>query len=157
MAYHSCCLVLPEEFRKDPTFTLYTKLSEEKLKSISVKEIGIYIFGGKTSKNGTLNNNLYVLKIGGQSLEWIILNTYGAPPKKRYGASMSFYEAGNILIIHGGRQNTKINFAFNDTFILNLYSLNWMKVEYLIIQKMWQKGIFINHLLMKIFFMFLVE
>ena len=43
---------------------------------------------------------------------------------------MSFYEAGNILIIHGGRQNTKINFAFNDTFILNLYSLNWMKVEY---------------------------
>ena len=130
LAYHSCCLVLPEEFRKDPTFTLYTKLSEEKLKSISVKEIGIYIFGGKTSKNGTLNNNLYVLKIGGQSLEWIILNTYGAPPKKRYGASMSFYEAGNILIIHGGRQNTKINFAFNDTFILNLYSLNWMKVEY---------------------------
>ena len=43
---------------------------------------------------------------------------------------MTFYEAGNLLIIHGGRTNAKVNFAFNDTFILDLYSLNWMKVDY---------------------------
>lgn len=130
LAYHSCCSVLPEWLREDPSFTIYKNLPEEKLKNISIKEIGVYIFGGKCSKSGILNKNLYVLKIGGNELEWIILNTYGIPPKRRFGASMTFYEAGNLLIIHGGRTNAKVNFAFNDTFILDLYSLNWMKVEY---------------------------
>ena len=130
LAYHCCCSVLPEWLREDPSFTIYKNLPEEKLKSISIKEIGIYIFGGKCSKSGIVNNNLYVLKIGGNELEWIILNTSGIPPKKRFGASMTFYETGNLLIIHGGRHNGKINFAYNDTFILDLYSLNWMKVEY---------------------------
>ena len=130
LAYHSCCFICPVEIREDPSFTIYKIIPEEKMKLINIKEIGIYIFGGKISSTGSLNKNLYVLKIGGGDLELIKLNTFGAPPKRRYGASMSFYEAGNLLIIHGGRQNSKINFAFNDTFILDLYSLNWMKVEY---------------------------
>ena len=77
-----------------------------------------------------MNKNIYVLRIGGRTVEWIILNTLGLPPKRRFGASMSFYEEGNLLIIHGGRNCSKFDCAFNDTFILDLYSLNWMKVDY---------------------------
>ena len=77
-----------------------------------------------------MNPNLYVLKIGARILEWVVLNTLGAPPKKRFGATMSYYELGNILIIHGGRNNAKVNYAFSDTFILDLFSLNWLQVEY---------------------------
>lgn len=43
---------------------------------------------------------------------------------------MSFYEAGNLLIIHGGRNCSKFDYAYNDTFVLDLRSLNWMKVDY---------------------------
>ena len=130
LAYHSCCSVLPEWLREEPSFTIFKKIPEENLRLTSIKEIGIYIFGGKCSKSGTLNKNIYVLKIGSNELEWILLNTYGSPPRRRFGASMAFYEEGNMLIIHGGRHNAKSNFALNDTFILDLYSLNWMKVEY---------------------------
>ena len=130
LAYHSCCLVIPKDIREDSTFNIYKTIPGEKLKTINIKEMGLYIFGGKTSRAGGLNKNLYVLRIGGRSLEWIILNTYGLPPKKRYGASMSFYEAGNLLIIHGGRNCSKFDYAYNDTFVLDLRSLNWMKVDY---------------------------
>ena len=130
LAYHSCCLIMPKDIREDPTFNLYKMISSERLKRINIKEIGLYIFGGKTSETGGLNKNIYVLRIGGGSVEWIILNTLGLPPKRRFGASMSFYEEGNLLIIHGGRNCSKFDFAFNDTFILDLYSLNWMKVDY---------------------------
>ena len=130
LAYHSCCLIIPTELKEYPSFTIYKRIPEVKLKTINVKELGLYIFGGKMSKTGNLNKDLYVLKIGGRELEWIKLNTFGVPPSKRYGASMSYYETGNLLIIHGGRHSAKFNFAYNDTFILDLYSLNWMKVDY---------------------------
>ena len=165
LAYHSCCLILPAELREESSFTITQKIPEERLKGINIKELGIYIFGGKISKAGNLNKNLYVLKIGGKNLEWIILNTIGMPPKRRYGASMSYYETGNLLIIHGGRHNAKMNFALNDTFILDLYSLNWMQVDYLkpyikaydilIKVNQWLKDFFISHLLIIIAFMFL--
>ena len=142
LAYHSCCLVVPKEIREDPTFTLYKDISEDKLKNSNIKEMGIYIFGGKMSENGSLNKDLYVLKIGKRVLEWVILNTFGVPPKKRYGASMSYYELGNFLIIHGGRNSNKLNYAYNDTFILDLYSLNWMKVEYFDKSKIVEKRFF---------------
>ena len=130
LAYHSCCLVIPKDIRDDPTFNIYKTIPNERLKTINIKEMGLYIFGGKTSKIGGLNKNLYILRIGGRSLEWIIPNTYGLPPKRRYGASMSFYESGNLLIIHGGRNSSKFDYAYNDTFILDLRSMNWMKVDY---------------------------
>lgn len=130
LAYHSCCLVVPKQLREDPNFSIYKDLSDEKLKNSNIKEMGIYIFGGKLSEYGGLNPNLYVLKIGARILEWVVLKTLGAPPKKRFGATMSYYELGNILIIHGGRNNAKVNYAFSDTFILDLFSLNWLQVEY---------------------------
>ena len=130
LAYHSCCLVVQKEVKEDPNFSIYD-FPNSAFKNDNIKEKGLYIFGGKVSKNGVLNKNLYVLRVGKRPLEWIILKTKGNPPSKRYGTSMSYYELGNLLIIHGGRNNLKsTNYILNDTFLLDLYTLNWMKVEY---------------------------
>ena len=130
LAYHSCCLVIQKEVRDDPNFSLF-EFPNGTFKIDNIKEKGLYIFGGQVSKNDVLNKNLYVLRIGKKPLEWIILKTKGNPPSKRYGTSMSYYELGNLLIVHGGRNNIKTyNYVLNDTFLLDLYTLNWMKVEY---------------------------
>ena len=39
---------------------------------------------------------------------------------------MSYYESGNFVVIHGGRNA----YPLNDTFLLELYTLNWFEVEY---------------------------
>ena len=130
LAYHSGCLVLPQEVREDSKCTIYNfPIVTTKMEYI--KEKGLYIFGGQISKYGILNKNLYVLKLGKKPLDWILLKTKGMTPSKRYGASMSYYESGNLVIIHGGRNNSgTYNYVLNDTFLLDLYSLNWMQVEY---------------------------
>ena len=129
LAYHSCCLVIPQDIRENPNFSIYNFPSNNKLSHI--KEKGLYIFGGQVSKNGILNKNIYVLKVGQKPLQWILLKTKGISPSKRYATSMSYYESGNFLIIHGGRNNSgSSNYVLNDTFILDLYTLNWMKIEY---------------------------
>ena len=129
LAYHSCCLVMPKEIRDDPKFSIYQY--PPSIKQDNIKEKGLYIFGGQISKNGVLNKNVYVLKVGKKPLEWILLETKGLGPSKRYCTSMSYYELGNLLIIHGGRNNSSnYNYVLNDTFLLDLQLLNWMKVEY---------------------------
>jgi hypothetical protein len=43
---------------------------------------------------------------------------------------MSFYEEGNFLIIHGGRNDfSSDSFALNDTYLLELSRLDWLKVN----------------------------
>ena len=43
---------------------------------------------------------------------------------------MSFYERGNCLIIHGGRNETlSDNLALNDTFLFDLENFEWLRVE----------------------------
>ena len=130
LAHHSCCLVIEENIRNNSKFTIYNipELGGKfGLTNNNIKEKGIYIFGGKISNDGELNNNIYILKIGKKPLEWAIINTNGSAPCARYDSSLNFYERGNMLIIHGGRN---IHNVFNDTFILDLFTLNWIEVEY---------------------------
>jgi len=43
---------------------------------------------------------------------------------------MNFYEEGNYLIIHGGRNDySSESFALNDTYILELFRMEWIKVK----------------------------
>lgn len=132
LAHHSCCLVVSEMIINSSKFNIYNCPNIGKSRLINnIKEKGIYIFGGKMSDDGPINNNLFVLKIGKKPLEWTILNTFGSPPCPRYDNSINFYERGNMLVIHGGRTNkNKRELALNDTFILDLYSYNWIEVEY---------------------------
>ena len=67
--------------------------------------------------------------MGRKPLEWIKVETKGKPPIPRYAHSMNFYERGNYVIIHGGRNDTCVdNSSLNDTFLLNLENLEWIEV-----------------------------
>ena len=127
LAFHNCCLVVPEHIKNNFRFSIYKYPDDFKeVNENKIKQMGLYVFGGKTSHIDTLNRNLYVLKIGKKNLQWITLKTNGFPPCPRYGFSMSYYESGNFVVIHGGRNA----YPLNDTFLLDLYTLNWFEVEY---------------------------
>jgi len=95
-----------------------------------MKEKGIYFFGGKEGQEGTLNNDIWILKIGKKPLEWMKPQVYGSPPCPRHSHTMNFYEVGNFLIVHGGRNDYKNDsFALNDTFVFELSKFEWSEVK----------------------------
>ncbi len=141
---HCACLIIPKDIRNHNKFSIYhypdfymsillqkNDSKKQVLFKDDIKIKGWYIFGGKTkseSENG-ISNELYILKIGFKILEWIKVNTNGKKPSPRYFHSMNFYENGNFLIIHGGRNdNQSESFALNDTYMLNLFNLDWIKI-----------------------------
>ena len=130
IAYHSCCLVMQEKIRNNSNFNIYK--STEYIKEINIneniKEKGLYIFGGKIFDGEKIkyNKTLYILKICKTPLEWMIPHVNGHSPSERYGCSMSYYERGNFIVIHGGKNDN----ILNDTFLLDLFYFNWIQVEY---------------------------
>ena len=130
LAYHSCCLVVTSELLYNSNFSIYripNSFIEKKLNS-RIKEMGMYVFGGK---NKVICNDMWILKIGKKPLEWEKITTFGAPPCPRYLCSMNFYEKGNFIIIHGGK--TRIdqdNLSLKDTYIFELFRYQWLKVDY---------------------------
>ncbi len=97
---------------------------------MKIRDKGWYIFGGRSSEEGGIKNDLWILKIGKKPLEWYKPETRGMPPSPRYSHSMSFYEEGNYVIIHGGRNDlTSESFALNDTYILELSKMMWCEVK----------------------------
>ena len=61
--------------------------------------------------------------------EWKIIEAQGKRPPPRYFHSMNFYEKGNFLIVHGGRNDYKSDsYALNDTYIFSLTKLEWREV-----------------------------
>ena len=128
---HSSCVVIPQYLLKNHKFSIYSYPSIEPGKANSlIKEKGIFIFGGKSKEEGGISNQLWILVTGKKQLEWVQPNTKGKPPSPRYFHSMSFYERGNFLIIHGGRNDSiSENIALNDTFVFDLENFDWLKVE----------------------------
>ena len=141
---HSATLVIPKDIINNNEFSIYkfpeisyrfneknNIIGEKKNNKINIQ--GWYIFGGKTKNESNIgiSNDLYILKIGIKPCEWIKCDyTKGKKPCPRYFHSMNYYENGNFIIIHGGRNDSKSdNFALNDTFILNLINLNWIEIE----------------------------
>lgn len=133
LAFHSCCLVLQEDLRLNTTTTIY-KFADLGVKQPLINQIrerGIYVFGGKDSENGPISQTLWILRIGKYPLEWVKLKTKGQAPSARYLTSINYYEEGNCVIIHGGRNDyLSSNYAFDDTYVLDLYTLNWVKILY---------------------------
>ena len=141
---HSSTLVIPNDIINNKDFSIYKYpeisyrfnedkklIKEKKINKINIQ--GWYIFGGKTKNESNIgiSNDLYILKIGFKPCELIKCDfTKGKKPCPRYFHSMNYYENGNFIIIHGGRNDSKSdNFALNDTFILNLENLNWIEIE----------------------------
>ena len=128
---HSSSVVIPRDIIKNHKFSIYSYPTFEpgKMNSL-IKEKGIYIFGGKTKEEGGLSNQLWILITGKKPLEWVQPQTKGKPPSPRYFHSMSFYERGNFLIIHGGRNDAMSeSSALNDTYVFDLDIFDWLKVE----------------------------
>ena len=125
---HSCCLVIPNKILNHKNFNIY-KFPEIEL-NIKIKQKGLYIFGGKTKEDGGLTNDLWILIMGQKPFSWMKANTLGKPPSPRYFHSMDYYNKSNYLIIHGGRNDElSATSALDDTFILDLENLEWLKVE----------------------------
>ena len=106
LAYHSCCLVITSDILYNNKFNIYripNSFIAKKLNS-RIKEMGMYVFGGK---NKTICNDMWLLKVGKKPLEWEKVLTFGQPPCPRYLCSMNFFEKGNFIVVHGGK--TKIN------------------------------------------------
>ena len=127
---HTCCLVIPYQLLNHKNFNIY-KFPEIEINSDNkIKQKGLYIFGGKTKEYGGLTNDLWILIMGKNPFSWMKVNTLGKPPSPRYFHSMDYYEKGNYLIIHGGRNdNLSATSALNDTFVLDLENLGWVNVE----------------------------
>ena len=134
---HASALAVQGSVSRSSKFSLYKYPDDERIYKLGVfidkiKIKGLYIFGGKTKAVGTggLSNDLYVLIIGKKPCVWRkIEDAKGVKPPPRYFHSMSYYEKGNILIIHGGRNDLNSDsFALNDTYIFDLEFLEWHKV-----------------------------
>ena len=128
---HTSCIVIPQYILKNHKFSIYSypNIEPGKFNSL-IREKGIYIFGGKSKEEGGISNQLWILVIGKKTLEWVQPHTKGKPPSPRYFHSMSFYERGNFLVIHGGRNDSiSDNIALNDTFVFDLENFDWLRVE----------------------------
>ena len=129
---HASALVIPRDTVQNQKFTIYKypDTDNKKLTQSKIKERGLYIFGGKCKDEGGISNQLWILIMGQKPLEWVQPETKGKMPSPRYYHTMNYYEKGNFLVIHGGRNDdVSESFALNDTFIFDLENLEWMKVE----------------------------
>ena len=126
---HACCLVIPGQILYNPKFSIYSFPEFDTVKKKNIKKKGLFVFGGKSNEDG-LSNQLWILLMGKKPLEWIKVDTKGKPPIARYFHSMNFYERGNYVIIHGGRNDIfSDKSALNDTFLLNLENFEWLEVK----------------------------
>ena len=127
---HASCVVIPHMLLFHNKFTIYSypNLEPGKMSNL-IKEKGIYIFGGKSKEEGGLSNQLWILITGKKPMEWVQPETKGKPPSPRYFHTMNYYEKGNILIVHGGRNdNMSDSCALNDTFIFDLENFEWINI-----------------------------
>ena len=129
---HSSCLVVPNSVLTNGAFSVYKIPDVDYISKKGKKNIqkGLYIFGGKTKEINGLTNNLWILLLGQTPLQWIKPETKGIQPSPRYYHSMNYYEKSRYIIIHGGRNdNLSSSCALDDTFILELVNLNWIKIK----------------------------
>ena len=134
---HSSSLVIEKEIIKSAKSNVYYYSEEDKSYSAfsksRIKTRGLYIFGGKKKIEGvgSLSNDLYVLILGKKPCQWKkIENIKGKKPSERYFHSMNYYEPGNFLIIHGGRNDSKSeSFALDDTYIFDLDLYQWHQIH----------------------------
>ena len=125
---HTSCLILPKEYNEKKLDIYF--FPEVEITNTKIKEKGLYIFGGKSKEEGGFSNKLYILILGQKPLKWILPETKGKPPSARFFHSMNYFEKGNILIIHGGRNDMMSeNSALNDTYAFDLETFEWINVE----------------------------
>ncbi len=127
LAYHSCSLVISNEIKNNNKFSIFKMIDLQiNKKYYRIREQGLYIFGGKNKEN-YLSNKLIIIKLGKIPLEYKTIEPLGKGPSPRFMSSMNFFEPGNFLIIHGGKNEFN---SLNDTYILEVHRMEWLKVDF---------------------------
>ena len=144
---HSSCLVLPNEIKNHP-FLNINYIPEIKKIIMKIKYKGIYIFGGFDKNLNDYNNEIFVILLG-KKLEIKKIESNGKKPKGRIFASLNYYEKGNIIILHGGRNEKNFDDStLNDTFVFSLKNFCWSEIKILnkneIFKRSGHKGIIYN-------------
>lgn len=126
LAYHCSCLALEKEQLDNPNLSIYkVPISQRKTVPL-LKCDGVFFFGGMND-NRVPTNLFFVMKIGKKPVDFEIPIIHGKGPEPRISASMNFLPNLDLIIIHGGR-NDKVNIGFyNDFYILDLETMNWIK------------------------------
>ena len=130
VSHHSWCLVMHPYMLNQHNLDLYKcHIPSKKLENPTIKEMGLYLFGGDWD-----NNDLWILKVGVPQPYWLKPKTKGVAPSPRYGHSMHFVEFMSWVIIFGGRtpssiyDNKNTEYIHNDMWLLKTATLEWIKV-----------------------------
>ncbi|CAI2386527.1 unnamed protein product [Moneuplotes crassus] len=130
VSHHRSCIVMhPYMLNKNNLDLFKSHIPIKKLENPTIKEMGIYVFGGTT-----LSNDLWILKIGIPKPYWIKPKVLGKAPPPRYGHSMHFVGFMNSVIIFGGRTPSEAEeknvskIILNDMYILRTNTLEWVQV-----------------------------
>jgi hypothetical protein len=127
LAHHCACLVIESEKQKNYHVYRQPDLPNKNfIKKIRIE--GLYVWGG-IDELGNYNSDLRVLKTGKKPCEWLTPTLSGRGPVGRVNSSMNFYKEINILIIHGGRNDTESKIISREFWIVDLEKLAWKKVS----------------------------
>lgn len=132
IAFHSGCLVI-----KNNSVMLHTQLSIYKLPEVGGKSRGskpklegVYVFGGM-DKDGNYSNTLWCIRIGTKPVDVIYLKAFGKPPIPRMSCGICYLNELNLIVIHGGKNDTiENNEILNDIMLLDLETFNWIRPVY---------------------------
>ena len=107
LSCHCACLALETSQLLGDTLSVYHKpLSSRKTLPL-LKSDGVFFFGGYND-NKIPTNLFFRMIIGIKPVIFEIPEIGGIPPTPRIEASMNFYSGNNMIIIHGGRNDTMI-------------------------------------------------
>jgi Rab9 effector protein with kelch motifs len=150
VSHHRSCLVMNSKIMLKTKFDLFDSCLSSKQYSNTQENFGVYIFGG-INELGYSTNDLWILKVGVETVNWLNPSTTGKPPWARYGHSMHYVEFMKWVLIFGGRNDAdilsdkgkafggdKLSFFgeeendqqfLNDMWLLRTDKLEWVRVE----------------------------
>ncbi|CAD8082197.1 unnamed protein product [Paramecium sonneborni] len=115
-----------------PQIIFEKKDSRNKPQKVSEHE-GIYCFGGcyiDENKNTQFYNNfMALLKLDQPNNPWVIPETMGKQPLSRIQHTASYVQDMNIIIIFGGRDDSRSHPYFNDLFAYKICEKEWVQLD----------------------------
>jgi hypothetical protein len=120
---HSACLVMLKAKAADTNLNIFKTIDLGN----SINKEGIYLFGG-IDKSLNYSNVLYRIKLFKNIFEIEKVNANGIPPSERSNCSLNYFEDLNVIILHGGHNETQNKF-FNDTYVFDIVSSNWINMK----------------------------
>lgn len=95
------------------------------------REFGIYVFGGLDSK-GCSHNSLHIIHLNSRPYNWTTPVTSGAPPEPRFQHTLTYFPELCLLVVYGGRQDTKSASGyrcFGTVHLFHLDTFTWLTVN----------------------------